>query len=427
MAGSEDLPSIERIQVEILIVLLFVAAVVVYVENRDTNRLKPPPPPPPTQPPVDDSLKVKYFPFYGQSLSVGRESVPIISSSQPYPSNVLGPAGGPRNEIFSLAPLKEVGYGKMGETPASGFANLYYGSFVGNKEKTVVISNTAGEGGQTVLALTDETRFGKLRRTFSQAKTQSASKFPEGKFVVPAVFWIQGEADRDTGFNLYVNQFIALHDKIQSLAKTTSGSGTHIISYQTAGNSGRDGMVQLAQMDLDRKGVLTIATPIHFLDFAGDQVHLTARSSLLLGAYMARAVGQMERSGVIQRVRPLRVSVVDPSRVRVHFEVPCKPLVVYDSRVKNLGFRVVDGSGGEVSIQSVKVVGDGDEVEIVANAPFNTTGCKVYHAIANGVYPNSSRSLGALRDSCNEKYDLGANGGVIELPHYVPHFMLVSQ
>lgn len=367
----------------------------------------------PTKPKI-----VKYYQFYGQSLSVGREGTPIISKSQPNPDNVFGPSGGPREEFEALAPLVEVEKGKMGETPVSAMANGYFMNFVEDKDNTIVISNTAGVGGQTVEVLT-ETHFGQFEKRARRVKELVKAKFSNNQFFMPAVFWIQGEADRDNTKEKYMSQFRTLATKIQGVAKDLTGYNTSIISYQTAGSSGTGGVVQKAQLALHEEGVLSIATPIYFLEFSSDETHLQARSSQILGAYMARAAKYTDKGERPPLLKPLAARKVGDKVVNITFDIPTKPLQI---KSKN-GFTLVDGSTGKnIDIKSAEVSSSGDEVVVTASSPIETTSVLVRYALTNNAGGN--RGEGSLTDSSPDVIELGVTGESVRLLNYAPHFEL---
>ena len=363
---------------------------------------------------------VKYYQFYGQSLSTGRQGLPVISTTQPNPENVFGPSGGPREDFTALAPLVEVKTGdKLGESPVAGMANGYFMNFVDDKDLTIVIANTSGVGGQTLEKLTKE-HFSRFENRARKAKALADTKFPKNKFLMPVVFWIQGEADRDNTKNGYMSQFKALATKIQGVAKELTGFNTMIISYQTAGNSGNNGIVQRAQLALHDEEVLSIATPIYFLEFDADETHLTARGSQILGAYMARAAKYADKGERPPLLKPLAARRVGDSVVNVTFDIPTKPLQL---GAKPGGFTLVDGATNkDIDVKNVAVSSSGDEVVITTSAPIPDTDILVRYALT----PNSkgSRSQGSLTDSSTDTVELGATGENVRLLNYAPHFEL---
>lgn len=363
---------------------------------------------------------VKYYQFYGQSLSTGREGLPVISTTQPNPENVFGPSGGPREDFTALAPLIEVRTGdKLGESPVAAMANGYFMNFVDDKDTTVVIANTSGVGGQTLEKLT-KTYFSRFENRAQKAKALADTKFPKNKFLMPAVFWIQGEADRDNTKNRYMSQFRELATKIQGVAKALTGFNTRIISYQTAGSSGKNGTVQRAQLALHDEDVLSIATPIYFLEFDDDETHLTARGSQILGAYMARAAKYADKGERPPLLKPLAARTVGDSVVNITFDIPTKPL---NLGANPGGFALVDGTTNEnIDIKNVAISSSGDEVVITASAAITTTDILVQYALT----PNSegNRSEGSLTDSSTDTVELGATGESVRLLNYAPHFEL---
>lgn len=371
-------------------------------------------------------VQVEHYLFYGQSLSIGSKSVPVVDT--PVTNSIFclsggGSRGGPRGTGTDLVPLKEeeTANGRLGETPAAAFSHGLY-NLMGKPGNYKLVVTTPGEGGQTVESLSSAQYFNRLSTVIQNAFNASKTKFAGEKLSVTSnvrgVFWVQGEADSKTRSEDYSNSVKGLMDKIKSVARTNSDQfGTfYVLSYQTASNSATTAAVQKAQFDMHRQGALGIVTPIYFFEFAKDQVHLTTESSRLLGAYFARAVKYRREGKKAPLLMPVKATCSEDTVV-VEFDVPKQPIILEThgghsrTPLAHHGFRV---RGAEI----ISVTSSGNKVILKVNdCTFATT---VRYALDDKDPNNITRGLGGCRDSTADEVDISTGKKI--LYNYAPHF-----
>ena len=386
---------------KIVLILLAVClfAVFIYALYRTLYSGDGPLLPPATQQ-VQES---EHFIIYGQSLSIGYNCKPVESSQQAYPDNILTLNSSPRELGETLVPLVEkVQPGtSWGETPSASLARTYY-AYIGTPKHLKVIVTAPGVSGRTVQQLTEE-------HYYRYEKASKNVALQATKVSQPITFWIQGEADgaQNNTQEEYVSRFKTLASKMKETHQNNYGEGTHtIISYQTCAYSAK-GNIQKAQMQLHMEGVLMIATPIYFLKFSSDDLHLTTSSSQTLGAYFGRAASYVKNGKRPPLVFPLKAEQ-NGENITLSFEVPTPPLQLVNSNFFGLpqaldyGFRVVGRTIAEVSVQN--------NTQILLRLTYALGPRKVL----------DEASHGGLRDSCEEKVYTGTRQ--IVLYNYAPHF-----
>lgn len=371
-----------------------------------------------------ESTEGEHFIIYGQSLSIGYNCKPIMSTQQTYPDNILTLNSSPRELGETLVPLVEkvdVG-GKWGETPSASLARTYY-TYIGKPKHLKVIVTAPGVSGRTVQQLTEEHYY-----RYEKASLNVGSAFQGTKLSHPITFWIQGEADgaiKNTQEE-YVSRFKTLASKMKETHQKNYGKGTHtIISYQTCAYSAR-GNIQKAQIQLHMEGVLMIATPIYFLKFSSDDLHLTTSSSQMLGAYFGRAASYVKNGKKPPLVFPLKAER-NGENVTLSFEVPTPPLQLVKSNFFGLplafdyGFQVVGRRIAEVTVQNNTQI----LLRLVPLASTLPPGGQLTITYALGPRKVLNEAChGGLRDSCEEKVYTGTQEVV--LYNYAPHFEIMT-
>lgn len=324
---------------------------------------------------------------YGQSLSRGQASLPVISTTA---TNNLTMASGvlrrPNEAGYSaidFAPLVESAIGTEGETPTSGMLN---GASRRISEAGLpdyqFFGGSMGRGGSFVDELSaNSTSFDNLCDYVKDANAIAKSK--NKSFSVWAMAWAQGENDNTSGSSnklayQYTQEWLAkLWQPFKDVVLQTTGQQflPYLITYQTPGHrrSSSDTIhIAKAQWRASREyDDVVMAVPAYILPTAPDNQHLTNEGSWLMGEYMGRALfyTMIQR----QKWRPLEPVAVDwqDGFIDIEFYVPRGKLVLdaalaalYD----NYGFVMRDAADAVIDIISNVAVTDKNTVRITLSS-----------------------------------------------------------
>lgn len=381
---------------------------------------------------------VNHLLFYGQSLSVGAQGTPILSTTQPY--NNITFNGGPRawtgsaNDFSAFKPLVEDavnpapdGSAGRGETPCSGAAN--YASTLASVENGiapanhVILASTAGHGGYRINQLTKGTAwYAKLILHISSAKALNTN------YALHAVAWMQGENDAVTGtqtpYATYRAALAQLQFDMEADAIAISGqtSGVYCLTYQMSYGARTWPDQAKAQLDLAQKNAkFALVTPMYHFPYAVDNVHLTAVGYKWCGAYFGRAYKKLVIDGVKPPwLNPVSATCRGPV-VRVRFSVPTLPMVLDTTTLAvttNHGFKVLDGASA-ATISGIAV--DGSDLVITLST--TPSGVVTVRGGLDYVGAGLTMTGGAstnLRDSTPDT--ITVDGVARPLYHVCPHF-----
>lgn len=354
---------------------------------------------------------------YGQSLSIGVNATPPVSTTQPYDS--LKFQGGVRStdnsgvRYSSLVPLTEGQVGSNGETPCAGMAHAVKQLILSEngisfaQQSYQLLLSADGEGGKSVAELSQGSAyFGRITggATAAFGLAQAAGK----TYQMPAMLWTQGEQDYSIGTSIadYKVGVRTLLSDANTAVKAITGQPNDMvmISYQTASHKHYSVVypsIALAQLEMAREGGgFYMAAPTYMLAYGADEVHLTASSSKKLGFYYGLAYKRVVIDGV--KWRPLMpISKFAQGAVcTVRFHVPVGKLVFDTTLVAantNMGFNLFKSDGTEITISSVTITGP-DTIRILA-AESIPAGAKLQYAFYGaGVVGSTTGPRGNLRD-----------------------------
>jgi len=383
-------------------------------ENKDPGIGKP-----------GDDPTVELVVFYGQSLAVGVNGKPILSTTQENPENVLSLSDGPGGSQLPLAPCIEKNRGNEGETPASGMANVYFRKYMKSQKNRVIIVGAFGVGSQSIKDLSPGTmNYERSKERIELILKGAKEKFPDAKSVKQvAMCWLQGERDwkTDTTPDEYKRRFKVMVEDMNKVALSSSSlppdspqnTPLAILSYQTSYGSAKGSVITQTQLDMHNEGMLHMVSPIYFLQLASDGIHLSPRSSGIIGAYFARGLDARRRGKRPPLITPQGIAA-SGNKVTVKFSVPSPPLKAATYRsVQNHGFNI---SGA--TITSVDILKN--EVVLNTSKPVSQGSIVSYAMSGSG-----NIGFGTLMDSCEDKVNIGASGqDEVVLSNYCPHFSL---
>lgn len=316
---------------------------------------------------------------YGQSLSVGAQGTPIlstpVSSTLMYDTGVISLGKKPTN----LIPLKE----NRVETLASGFAH----GFVSHIEQhsygmagRELILNAAGVSGERIRNL------GKGKPAYNDVINQiiwcQELHKKDGKEYSPDyIIWLQGEADAGDGMSgaEYKKLLSQLRKDLEMDLATIRGDKPLLMfTYQMASHGFYVGTAEhssveipLAHLEISHEDEYFRCFGPNYMFAGSDNVHKTNHGYRQIGLQVEKAIRHEMLTG--RPFRPLepKVALMLSERViMVEFNVPVPPMVFDNTIVKQLpdganGFEVHDDTG-RIPIVSTEIIG-GHKLKITTN------------------------------------------------------------
>ena len=368
--------------------------------------------PPPFEPTFFD---LNHVLSTGQSLSVGSQGTPILSTTQPYDNKMFATgvrAGG--TGLTSLVPLVETGV----ETMSAGMSTLITSlaeteTLKGKpapKNTHRLLVSCHGIGGTAYAGLKKGTSAftnGMAQATAGQALAKAAGM----TYVVRAVTNVHGESDHIAQNAQYEQNLVEWQKDYETDVTAITGQKEPIPMLHTQMSSWTKygqatSIIPSAQLAASVKsnGKIVMVGPKYFLAYAPDGVHLNAAGYRHMGEYYAKVYRHVILVGKTwEPVRPKSITRAG-NVIRVVFHVPSPPLV-FDttlvSAIANQGFEYTDDSGAPPAITKVSLDGP-DAVKIELAAAPTGGGQRVRYAFtgtAGAIGGPTAGPRGNLRDS----------------------------
>ena len=240
-----------------------------------------------------------------------------------------------------------------------------------------------------------------IKSSYEEAKKKGM------EFFVPAICWMQGESDMFDYTRVDYRKMLAhfaidVNKDIKHI--TGQRRDVKIVGYQSCcltkcynfnptDYDCYEISIPQVQMQLIRENSTFIAgTPVYFMDFVNDRLHLNGKSQTVVGRYNAAAVLDIVRRGDSNRgLYPVNVKSKGNTAI-IEFNNSGGKLVfdtINVNKVRNYGFSVITPDNRDIA-QRVGIVND----NIVIECSDNTKGCKVRYG-ANGEKNKSGRRFGA--------------------------------
>lgn len=401
---------------------------------------------------------------YGQSLSLGSVDTCVITTRQKYNSLMFGKelrtldyTAGDFSSV-TFAPLIEKvwpNHANYAETPYSGMSEMLIESLMSEEKfdqsSHAFFFHAPGKGGTSIKGLNKGTAtvktFDYLKRGILRAKELAATQSKGYK--IPCFTWIHGEQDLTTFMppSEYILLLKQLQQDIETIAQTTSGQIESVpcVLSQTASfnryhvirnDNYKDSLPNYKISDavyrlaLDEPARFIFATTMYPFIYGPDNVHLTAESSKLVGAYFGYAI----KKGVVDGERVLPIHPVnymaEANKLVVKFYVPVGPLVLDVTQVRfidNYGFNIYRGAN-EITIAKVELTG-ADEItftcsENINNGDILTYAINGYGDPLSGGYTTGALkgARGNLRDNQGETVTFTVDRTVHPLHNWCPIF-----
>ena len=371
---------------------------------------------------------------YGQSLSLGSVDTCIVTTSQKYNSLMFSKelrtydyATGDFSTVTFVPLIEKTWLNRLNyaESPYSGMSEMLIeslnkdGKF--NQATNTFFFHAAGKGGTSITGLNKGTAttstFDYLERGVYRAKALATA---QGKnYKVPCFTWIHGEQDLTTFMPpaQYVSLLKNLQQDIETVAKTASGQTEpvpcvlsqtasfnryHILRNDTYLDSLPNYKISDAvyHLALEQPAKFIFATTMYPFIYGQDNVHLTAESSKLVGAYFGYAIKKAVVDGeTMLPVHPVQYTA-SGNELTVKFFVPVKPLVLDTKQVRfidNFGFNIYHGVN-EIAIQKVELTGE-DEIKFTCSQAIQSGDILTYAINAYGNPFSGGYTTGALKGS----------------------------
>jgi hypothetical protein len=339
----------------------------------------------------------------GQSLAVGEQGIPVLSTTQPYHNLKLSTDHlpwpiDPEDTNLTLVPLVEP-IGRLstnypsswpdniaGETPHSAMADEITALVRAASGRDFVgVHSEVGENGQCMTYLKkNATHAGVNGRSYEAAliETKAITRLARaaGKsYGVGAIIITHGECD--AGNQNYENDLYQLWSDYNHDLPGITGQKQKlqmIVSQQNSCNDSSASTLAQWKVGVDHPADIVCSGPKYQYPYAGDGVHLTANGYRQLG----EKYGQIyyERMILGKEWRPLEPTSLERNGalITIHFHVPTPPLV-WDTHFSaphasiaewkhGKGFEVSTAGGQKVVITSVTISGDTVAINCASDA-----------------------------------------------------------
>ncbi len=360
----------------------------------------------------DKPKVVVCVPVYGQSLAMGEESelvTDIDGLTNKWNGRLVGEGlddefGYYEDRSWKKKIKRLIRYdNRRNENSAFAMGEALAGAL---GEDTMVCVFADGRGGTAISNLIKgsspyDALIQDIKSSYEEAKKKGM------EFFVPAVCWMQGESDMFDYTRVDYRKMLAHFaiDVNKDIKRITGQRrDVKIVGYQSCcltkcynfnptDYDCYEISIPQVQMQLIRENSTFIAgTPVYFMDFVNDRLHLNGKSQTVVGRYNAAAVLDIVRRGDSNRgLYPVNVKSKGNTAI-IEFNNSGGKLVfdtINVNKVRNYGFSVITSDNRDIA-QRVGIVND----NIVIECSDNTKGCKVRYG-ANGEKNKSGRRFGA--------------------------------
>ncbi len=319
---------------------------------------------------LDSPDAVTVIGLYGQSLAVGTDGNPALTTSPPFPNDVFVLDA----TMTSLCPAREggtCGPWPDAETSRTAIASTWR-ALRGNGK---FIINNAAAGGLTILQLArGTTPYTKLMNQI-QASYERAAALPGGPTaVVRAIAFVHGPSDEPyAGYEEKLRQLVVdVNVDVRSITGQTAPVHFFIDQTSSWSRSSVEPNVALEQLAACRSdSLIHCVGPQFYLDYSTDRVHLVntgyRENGERFGAAMWRTLENCEDASA-----PYAIGAeATGSTIRALFHVANPPLSFDTTRCPEfdaMGFELHTETIQPVEITSVQLA-SADTVELTTNVP----------------------------------------------------------
>lgn len=387
--------------------------------------------------PITDKKEYTHFLMYGQSLSVGAQSYPVLSTENIEGNYMLGDHIWINYWNSSKSKLNPL-IGKLAKQNSSGVTNLYpftkagtitsecplYGT-VNHIQKKVggqFIATSCGTSGRSIEELSKESKTNNhYAADFKSTLTNGAKVAKDAGFSIacPVIFFMQGEnnyeqkgnglesgskstADR----NEYKQLMVTLKNNMQAEIVSSYGQTKKpvFITYQAGCQYGkiRELPIGMAHLEASNENDdIICAGPVYPMPDRGG--HLDPNGYRWFGEMLAKVYYKTQILG--EKWKPLQPKRItrnsENNQIRIQYHVPAPPLVLdtwtVTTKFKDYGFEVYK-DGTKQTIRKIEVEGDCIVLTCSAGVDISTGNVEIIYA---GMGENTvlTRGHGNVRDS----------------------------
>jgi hypothetical protein len=323
---------------------------------------------------------------YGQSLSVGTQSTPSISTAQRFDNltfdggvRAIADGGSPATRT-ALVPLVEadaadVSGGPAGETPLSGATEmikeliLSENSIPYTSQSYQLLGSAPGVPATPIedLAPGNVSYDNLVTGDFTAGASLAAAAGKTYKCL--DVIWMQGESNVSNTAADYETQLLALRASLDTDVKALTNQTEDVIFFLYGGQEMNIAKAMHAASVANSN--MIIAAPMYFIEHHVGDVHLTALGEKIFGAYCGRAIKRTRIDGEPWKPVQPKAHFRQGKIVEIRFDVPVTPLALdtlsYAAQT-SMGFRLYQADGTTAMTISSVTVTQPDTVRIVASA-----------------------------------------------------------
>ncbi|MFC1452097.1 hypothetical protein ACFLSJ_01980 [Verrucomicrobiota bacterium] len=303
----------------------------------------------------------------GQSLSVGWNGPPPLSTNQPFANLMLSGVGQTGTNLVPLVEDRNL-HGSRVETISSALGNTL--TALSPRTNVTSIVTRCGEGGIAYAGLKKGTVW--YAKGLDQVrKARAAAVSLPGEYRFSAVTVVHGESDHLAGNGPLYEGFLMewqqdYEQDIQALTGQTERMPMFLCQMSSHTRYGSaTSLIPAAQLSAcERSPRHYLVCPKYFLPYS-DGVHLNATGYRWLGEYYGKALKRVLVDGQQwEPLKPVRI-LQTGTNILVDFHVPAPPLVFDTNSVlfkQNYGFEYSDASGS-AAIADVSLL-DADSILI---------------------------------------------------------------
>jgi hypothetical protein len=391
---------------------------------------------------------IVFLPQIGQSLSMGQNGIPLVTTSPVAPTKVFMFNGGTRPQqqqdsalaqpgsllmchddaLEYLTPLREQycpGNQSVGETQGGG-VGWWLAQSTHLAANEAVVFATFGVGGAHIAQMTvgspsqtpgNNNITANVIRTVERITAICSAN--GWTLEVPCILFDQGESDASTSASVYTTAFQALQSGLTAAINTiTGGAGQIPILFRETSGWTEFGVA--TDPVVYAKLALAIANPTKFIyagpqyshaDYSPEGIHLQGTGYRTEGEYFGRAVQKLRASAAIPNLYAVAVSN-SGTTLTATFNAATQ-LVLDTTLVSNpgqYGLRLLDQSGSPVVLTSIAISGTN---QIVAALPGALTAGNTYtFCVADvGTIGNAAGATTGPRSNLRDSSaDIGSNG-----------------
>lgn len=394
---------------------------------------------PSKSPGATEAISYQHFIMYGQSLSVGAQSYPVLSREN-VPGNYM--LGGQiwinywNTNKTQINPL----VGKLAKQNSAGDTTLYaftragtitaecplYG-IVNHLQKKIggnFIASSCGTSGRSIEELSKESKTNThYTAEFKNALTNGlqAAQANSSTISCPAIFWMQGENNyeqKGSGLTSGTKSTVNKEDYKQLLVTLKNNMQTDIMSTYSQSKKpafityqagcqytrGKEVSIGMAQLEASNENSdIICAGPVYPLPDRGG--HLDPNGYRWFGEMMAKVYYKSQVLGeTFKPLQPKKITrTANPNQIKIQYHIPAPPLVLdtwtVTTKFKDYGFEIYKIVGTDTTKQTISTV------EIVSDCILITCASDLSSGSVDVIYAglgeNSAltRGHGNVRDS----------------------------